>query len=113
MAIEKRGMGLTIQCPDCRGLVKVPKLSDTELKKRSNSHVPAESDQPDSLPYIDFLEEICMRLQGIQKKYSVIETQFNLQQEAVLTLKDEVQNLQDAMEILTKQMSDSASAGTE
>jgi len=108
MAIEKRGMGLTIQCPDCRGLVKVPKLSEAELKKRNNSHVPAESDQPESIPHIKFLEEICTRLQGVQKKYNDIEKQFNRQQDAVTTLQEEVQTLQNAMDILTKQMSHSA-----
>ena len=28
MAIERHGMGLTIQCPSCGGLVKVPKISE-------------------------------------------------------------------------------------
>jgi predicted nucleic acid-binding Zn-ribbon protein len=108
MAIEKCGMGLTIQCPDCRGLVKVPKLSEAELKKRDNRHVPAESDQPESIPHIGFLEEIFLRLQGIQKKHKDIEKQFNHQQSAVQNLQEEVQTLQNAMDHLTRQMSDSA-----
>ena len=110
MAIEKQGMGLTIQCPDCRGLVKVPELSEAELERLGGNHASAPGAQPEEIPQIDFLRDVCERILGVQKKYGEIESRFSRQQEAVQALQEEVHSLQETMETLTRQMSESASA---
>jgi predicted nucleic acid-binding Zn-ribbon protein len=108
MAIEKRGMGLTIQCPDCQGLVKVPKLSDAELKKMGAKYTRGESGEPDNAEGLRILEEISGRLRTVQEKYARIEEQFNQQQQAVTAIQEEMQHLQEALDSLTKQLSEAA-----
>lgn len=103
MAIELRGMGLTIQCPDCHGLVKVPKLTEKELKKHRNKHVSAESAQPRE--HFEFLSDLNKRLKGIHDRYQEIDTQFTRQQQTLESLQQEVQHLQEAMDALTQQIS--------
>lgn len=107
MAIEKRGMGLTVQCPDCQGLVKVPKLTDAELKEKIQEHIDGENAQPDSFSHLAYLDEVRDRLQGVLEKYRELETRLNRQQETVLSMRAEVKTLQEAMEELTRHVENS------
>lgn len=104
MAIEKRGMGLIIQCPECEGLVKVPKLSKADLKNLGDAPLEAESAHPQAAEQLAFLEEVLSRLKGLHEKHSEIEARFGAQQESISALQQEVQRLHASMETLSNQI---------
>lgn len=108
MAIEKRGMGLTIQCPDCDGLVEVPTLTDPELKALESAPPTAKSGQPDLHSVLPGCDEIIKRLESLQEKHREIESRFDAQQTAIASLQQNIQQLQDAMETLSGELAAAA-----
>jgi len=67
MAIDKRGMGLTIQCPECEGLVKVPTVSESSDEDPHTLSMPVEG-------LADALEHHREELQALKEKLSSVET---------------------------------------
>lgn len=66
MAIDKRGMGLTINCPECDGLVRVPTVSEPTGKSPDSVNMPVEG-------LADALDESRDEIDGMKRKISDLE----------------------------------------
>ena len=110
MAIDKRGMGLTINCPQCDGLVRVPTVSESTEGDPDSVSMPVDS-------LADALEESRLELEALQEKLVAVETvrtqleeQTRDHEEKLTLLRREFGNIQSALDQVTLLVVDSGSA---
>ncbi|WFB34824.1 hypothetical protein P3T73_11705 [Kiritimatiellota bacterium B12222] len=107
MAIDKRGMGVTINCPECNGMVRVPTVSEESSETNPHSvNMPVEglADALDeSREEIDELKLKIANLQDLRKK---LEQQSSEQEEKLTSLRREFSNIQSALDQVSMLMVD-------
>jgi len=98
MAIDKRGMGLTINCPECDGLVRVPTVSESSGDDPDSVTMPVEG-------LADALEESRSELDDLKEKISEVEQmrlklekQAHQHEEKLTQLRREFGNIQSALD---------------
>ena len=108
MAIDKRGMGLTINCPQCSGMVRVPTVSESN-EEGNNPHsvnMPVEglADALDeSRDEIDALKRKIDELEHLRSKF---EQQSSEQEQKLTSLRREFGNIQSALDQVSMVMAD-------
>ena len=98
MAIDKRGMGLTINCPDCNGLVRVPTISEETSEAPDSVNMPVEglADALDeSRSEIDDLRDKIDSLNELREK---LQKQTALHEEKLGELRREFGTIQSALD---------------
>jgi len=110
MAIDKRGMGLTIHCPQCDGLVRVPTVSETTGTHPDSVLMPVEG-------LADALEESRKELDELREKLATVETfrtrleeQAQEYEEKLTLLRREFGNIQSALDQVTMMIVDAGEA---
>lgn len=98
MAIDKRGMGLTIECPDCAGLVRVPTVSESTARSPDSIHLPVEgladaldSSRHDIQGLLHQVEALTLRRDELQKYAAE-------QDKRLEALRREFANIQNALD---------------
>jgi septal ring factor EnvC (AmiA/AmiB activator) len=108
MAIDKRGMGLTINCPQCSGMVRVPTISEsTETGGQPFSvNMPVEglADALDESRYE--IEALRSKIQELETLRSKFEQQSTEQENKLTALRREFGNIQSALDQVSMLMSD-------
>jgi septal ring factor EnvC (AmiA/AmiB activator) len=108
MAIDKRGMGLTINCPQCSGMVRVPTISEsTETGGQPFSvNMPVEG-LADALDESrDEIEALRSKIQELETLWSKFEQQSTEQENKLTALRREFGNIQSALDQVSMLMSD-------
>ena len=107
MAIDKRGMGLTITCPKCNGLVRVPTVSASTGGNPDSVSMPLEG-------LADALEESRKELEDMKKKLAAVENlrtkleqQSREHEEKLTILRREFGKIQSALDQVTMMIVDS------
>ena len=107
MAIDKRGMGLTITCPECDGLVRVPVVSGKTDRKPDSVAMPVEG-------LADALEESRVELDEMKEKLAAVEAlrdkleqQSRDHEEKLAILRKEFGKIQSALDQVTMMIVDS------
>jgi len=98
MAIDKRGMGLTINCPDCNGLVRVPMVSEEISSSPDSVNMPVEGLADalnESRDEVRDLRDRIEELNGLREK---LEKQTAVQEEKLGELRREFSNIQSALD---------------
>ena len=98
MAIDKRGMGLTIQCPDCEGLVKVPTVSETSEEDPHSVSLPVEGLADALEEHRSELEELKEKLSSVKLLKEKLEKQTKEHEEKLTQLRREFGNMQSALD---------------
>lgn len=108
MAIDKRGMGLTITCPKCEGLVRVPTDSEAPSAQTDSVSMPIEG-------LADALEESRKELEEMKQKLSAVENlrikleeQSKDHEEKLTILRREFGKIQSALDQVTMTIVDSS-----
>lgn len=108
MAIDKRGMGLTINCPQCNGMVRVPTVSENaeEGNQPHAVNMPVEG-------LADALDESRDEINALQKKIDELENlrakfeqQSSEQEQKLTSLRREFGNIQSALDQVSMLMAD-------
>lgn len=106
MAIDKRGMGLTINCPECDGLVRVPTVSETTDSSPDSVSMPVEglADALDeSRQELDDLKSKLATVEELRKK---LEEQTREHEEKLTLLRREFGNIQSALDQVSMMLVD-------
>lgn len=106
MAIDKRGMGLTINCPECDGLVRVPTVSETTDNSPDSVSMPVEglADALDeSRQELDDLKSKLATVEELRKK---LEEQTREHEEKLTLLRREFGNIQSALDQVSMMLVD-------
>lgn len=108
MAIDKRGMGLTINCPQCKGMVRVPTVSESaENGKHPHSvNMPVEG-LADALDESrDEIEALRSKIEELETLRSKFEQQSSEQETKLSSLRREFANIQSALDQVSLLMTD-------
>jgi len=98
MAIDKRGMGLTINCPECNGLVRVPTVSEQTTASPDSVNMPVEG-LADALDESrDEVEDLKGRVENLEQLRLKLERQTAEQDEKLSKLRREFGNIQAALD---------------
>ncbi|MEX2606955.1 MAG: hypothetical protein WD708_06385 [Kiritimatiellia bacterium] len=109
MAIDKRGMGLTINCPQCDGLVRVPTFSESTEATPDAVNMPVEG-LADALDESrDEIEELKQKIGELEILRDSLEEQSLIQEEKLTLLRREFSNIQSALDQVSMMMVDSGS----
>ena len=107
MAIDKRGMGLTISCPKCEGLVRVPTVSESTGGSPDSVSMPIEG-------LADALEESRKEIDEMKKKLAAVENlrlkleeQSREHEEKLTVLRREFGKIHSALDQVTMMIVDS------
>jgi septal ring factor EnvC (AmiA/AmiB activator) len=101
MAIDKRGMGLTIHCPECDGLVKVPTVSESDDEDAHEVSMPVEGLADALEQHRVELEALKEKLASVEKLRDQLETQTQNHEEKLTQLRREFGNIQSALDQVT------------
>lgn len=108
MAIDKRGMGLTINCPQCDGLVRVPTVSESTETAPDSVTMPVEG-LADALDESrDEIEELKHKISELEALRDSLEEQSSIQEEKLSLLRREFSNIQSALDQVSMMMVDSS-----
>jgi hypothetical protein len=107
MAIDKRGMGLTINCPDCNGLVKVPTVSDSAEETPHTVSMPVEGLADALEQHRTELETLKEKLASVEKIRSQLERQTTEHEQKLTQLRREFGNIQSALDQVSLLLVDS------
>ncbi|MDA3873560.1 MAG: hypothetical protein PF795_06340 [Kiritimatiellae bacterium] len=111
MAIDKRGMGLTINCPQCDGLVRVPTVSESTEATPDSVTMPVEG-LADALDESrDEIDELKQKISDLEDLRESLEKQSSLQEEKLSLLRREFSNIQSALDQVSMMMVDSSANG--
>lgn len=106
MAIDKRGMGLTINCPQCDGLVRVPTVSESTEATPDSVTMPVEG-LADALDESrDEIEELKQKIQELESLRNSLEEQSTIQEEKLILLRREFSHIQSALDQVSMIMVD-------
>jgi len=98
MAIDKRGMGMTVQCPDCGGLVKVPTLTEAEAEDGDNVGLPAEAMEEALEESRHRVKSLAVEIESLRKAKDSLESLYRRQEMHVKELRGEFANIQSALD---------------
>lgn len=98
MAIDKRGMGLTITCPDCGGLVRVPTISEETSKSPDSVNMPIEGLAGALHESRDEVRDLRERVEELNVLREKLETQTQVQEEKLGELRREFSKIQAALD---------------
>lgn len=108
MAIDKRGMGLTINCPQCDGLVRVPTVSESTEATPDSVTMPIEG-LADALDESrDEIDELRGKIRELEVLRTSMEEQSSIQEEKLALLRREFSNIQSALDQVSMMMVDSS-----
>ncbi len=98
MAIDKRGMGLTINCPDCNGLVRVPMVSEETQKSPDSVNMPVDGLADALHESRDEVRGLRDRIEELNELREKLEKQTAVQEEKLGELRREFSNIQSALD---------------
>lgn len=108
MAIDKRGMGLTINCPQCNGLVRVPTVSEStesgDAPHAVNMPVEGLADALDESR--DEIESLRRKIEELEALRSKFEYQSSEQEKKLTSLRREFGNIQSALDQVSMLMAE-------
>jgi transcription elongation factor Elf1 len=108
MAIDKRGMGLTINCPQCDGLVRVPTYSENTEGDPHSLEMPVEG-LADALDESrDEIEDLHRKILELEALRDSLEEQSSIQEEKLSLLRREFSTIQAALDQVSMMMVDSS-----
>jgi len=98
MAIDKRGMGMTVQCPDCGGLVKVPTISGGEAEDADSVGLPAETLSEALEESRQRIKSMAEEVEGLRKAKESLEKLYRKQEIHLKELRGEFARIQSALD---------------
>ncbi len=98
MAIDKRGMGLTIECPDCKGLVRVPTVSEEPAKKPASINMPVEGLAEALVEARNQITELNAMVVELSQHRDALEQQTTEQEKQLANLRREFSHIQTALD---------------
>lgn len=101
MAIDKRGMGLTIECPDCGGLVRVPTTSDEQVRSPDSVNMPTEALAEALEESRKQIEELNHHVAKLTERRDALEKITQAQKKRIEELRKEFGNIQTALDQIT------------
>lgn len=108
MAIDKRGMGLTISCPKCQGLVRVPTVSETSGSSPDSVSMPIEGLADALEESRKELDEMKQKLASVENLRVKLEEQSKDHEEKLTFLRREFGKIQSALDQVTMTIVDSS-----
>jgi len=104
MAIDKRGMGLTINCPQCNGLVRVPTISEDTTQTPDAVNMPVEG-LADALDESrDEIQELRDQLKDLEALREKLESHSARQEKKLAELRKEFGFIQSALDQISMMM---------
>jgi predicted nucleic acid-binding Zn-ribbon protein len=98
MAIDKRGMGLTIECPDCQGLVRVPTVSEKTSHSPDSVHLPVEGLANALDDSRQNVQDLLRQVEELSQRREELETQAIEQDKRLEELRREFATIQSALD---------------
>ena len=98
MAIDKRGMGLTIECPDCGGLVRVPTVSNTSLDDPDSVKMPTEALAEALESSRKQIDDLTQQVKRLTETKEALEKQHATHKERITELRQEFGSIQSALD---------------
>lgn len=106
MAIDKRGMGLTIACPDCEGLVRVPTVSEETEGSPDSVNMPVEG-LADALDESrDEINDLRDKIESLNELREKLQKQTAAHEQKLGELRREFGNIQSALDRVSMLMVD-------
>lgn len=106
MAIDKRGMGLTINCPQCNGMVRVPTVSESTDSNPDSVNMPVEG-LADALDESrDEIVQLKQRIEALEILRDELLQKSKDQTEKLTSLRREFGNIQSALDHVSMLMVD-------
>ena len=107
LAIDKRGMGLTIHCPDCERPIRVPTISDTQSGTTADAvAMPTEALASALEESRRHVAELTARLNELSVRRETVEKLYNAQEGRMYQLRREFSNIQSALDRISAVMTD-------
>lgn len=108
MAIDKRGMGVTINCPQCSGMVRVPTVSETTDSAPHSVTMPVEG-LADALDESrDEVDELKQKISDLEALREQLEVKSSSQEGKLTSLRREFGNIQSALDQVSLLMADNS-----
>lgn len=104
MAIDKRGMGLTIECPDCGGLVRVPTASEEKVNAPDSINMPTEALAEALEESRKQIEELNEHVAKLTQRRDALDKITQAQKKRIEDLRHEFGNIQTALDQITMLM---------
>lgn len=98
MAIDKRGMGLTIECPDCGGLVRVPTVSNEKVDSPDSVNMPTEALAEALEESRKQIDELTSQVSKLTERRDALEKTTASQKGRIEELRHEFSNIQAALD---------------
>ncbi len=98
MAIDKRGMGLTIECPDCQGLVRVPTVSEKTSNSPDSVHLPVEGLANALDNSRQNVQDLLRQVEELTQRREELETQAIGQDQRLEEIRREFATIQSALD---------------
>jgi len=107
MAIDKRGMGLTINCAQCNGMVRVPTVSEQTDSTPHSLNMPVEGLADALNESRDEIEILKQRISALETLRGKLEKKTSVQEEKLTSLRREFGNIQSTLDQVSMLMTDS------
>ena len=102
MSIDKRGMGLTIECPECGKQIKVPTETDAEEEDDTDSvPLPEEATTETSEPHLKEIHTLKQKLASVERERLALEKVKDAHEEELAELRIEFGKIQAALDQVT------------
>ncbi|MCC5848119.1 MAG: hypothetical protein JJU29_08495 [Verrucomicrobia bacterium] len=111
MAIDKRGMGLTIECPDCSGLVRVPTVSNEKVDSPDSVNMPTEALAEALEESRKQIDELTAQVTKLTQRRDALEKTAASQKSRIEELRHEFANIQTALDQISLIMVNGNDAG--
>jgi transcription elongation factor Elf1 len=106
MAIDKRGMGVTIKCPECNGMVRVPTVSESTEGAPQSLNMPVEG-LADALDESrDDIDELKQKISKLETLLEEMENQSSAHELKFTALRREFGSIQSALDQVAMLMAD-------
>lgn len=105
MAIDKRGMGLTIECPDCGGLVRVPAESEANVDAPDSVSIPPDALEEALESGRKQIDELTGQVRRLAESRDALEKSQTRQKKLLSELKQEFGNIQATLDRVALLMS--------
>ncbi len=104
MAIDKRGMGLTINCPQCNGMVRVPTVSESTDSTPHSVNMPVDG-LADALDESrDEIDDLKQKISSLESLREQLEVKSSAQDQKLTSLRREFGNIQSALDQISMLM---------
>jgi|GEM_PF-1057723 len=106
MAIDKRGMGVTINCPQCSGMVRVPMVSESTEGSPASVNMPVEG-LADALDESrDEIDDLRQKISDLESLRGKMEQHCSLHEQKLTSLRREFGSIQSALDQVSMLMAD-------